>query len=105
MNARFAVLCGDDNLTYQAFIMNNRYIKALTGLVLLSASIHIVILVIYSIINLDIRYLNYFNIIDVDLFLPEIADGPLSQILSIITIVVVFIVIYAGLTKKNKTLG
>ncbi len=86
-------------------MMNNRYIKALAGLVLLSASIHIVILIIYSIINLDIRYLNYFNIIDVDLFLPEVGDGLLSQILSIITITVVFIVIYAGLTKKKKPLG
>ncbi len=85
--------------------MNNRYIKALAGLVLLSASIHIAILVIYSIINLDIRYLNYFNIIDIDLFLPEVADGLLSQILSIITIMVVFIVIYASLTKKKKSLG
>lgn len=85
--------------------MNNRYIKALTGLVLLSASIHIVILVIYSITNWDIRYLNYFNIIDVDLFIPEVVDGLLSQILSMVTIVVIFIVIYAGLKKKKKALG
>ena len=80
----------------------NKYFVALKNLILYSAIIHLILLIIYSIIKWDIVYLNYFNILDFDLFLPNIIHGYLSQILSIIVLVIVYLVIYFIPLKNNK---
>ena len=53
----------------------NKYLSALKNLILFSASIHILLLIIYSVIKLDITHLNYFNILDFDLFFPNIISN------------------------------
>jgi len=80
----------------------NRYIDALIKLILFSAVFHIILITIYSIVNLDITYLNYFNILDIDLFFPGIIDGSLSQVFSILMITIIYLIIYSVFTKKDK---
>lgn len=65
-------------------ILKSKYIQALKKLILFSASTHLVILAIYAITNNDLQILNYFNIIDIDLFFPEIVNTYLYQALAVI---------------------
>jgi hypothetical protein len=84
-------------------IQKNKYIDALKKLILFSAISHIILLILYSIINLTIIPLNYFNILDLDLFFPNIINGHLSQILSLIIIAIIYWTIYFFSSKKlNK---
>ncbi|RDG28618.1 hypothetical protein DV872_25905 [Oceanispirochaeta sp. M1] len=69
-----------------------------------TALIHIVILVIISILKSDIKYLNYYNILDIDLFIPNIIDGYLSQIFSFVTIVIILSAIYIRISIKSNKL-
>lgn len=68
--------------------------------ILVSGTSHLLILFIYTIIKRDMVTLNYFNVLDIDLFFPNIINGALSQILSIITIMVIGSIIY--FTHSNK---
>jgi len=83
-------------------IQKNKYIDALKKLILFSAISHIILLILYSIINLTIIPLNYFNILDLDLFFPNIINGHLSQILSLIIIAIIYWIIYFFSSKKIK---
>lgn len=77
-----------------------RLINALEKLILVSAVFHLILLSIYSIINLDFMVLNYFNLIDLDLFFPEILNGFMSNFYSILTIFIIFLIIYFKFTRK-----
>ena len=57
--------------------------KAFKWLVLLSACTHLVLLFISFLRTQDITLINYFDIIDLDLFVPNIENGVVSQIFSI----------------------
>lgn len=78
----------------------NKILEAASKLIIISAIIHLLILTIYAIINLDITYLNYFNIIDLNLFFPDIIQGFLSQTLSLIIVILLFFLIYKFYTKN-----
>ncbi len=79
----------------------NKYLLVLKRLILFSAITHIILLIIYSFIRLDITYLNYFNILDLDLFFPNIIYGYFSQIVSILVILIIYFFIYF-LSKEHK---
>jgi len=83
-------------------MIKNRFIDALVKLILLSAIIHLSLLLVYSILNLDFIYLNFFNLLDFDLFFPEVINGVLSQLLSIIVVIIVYVVIYIYFTDRDK---
>jgi uncharacterized protein len=72
----------------------NKYTTIFKKFMLFSAGLHILIIVYFSIIKSDITYLNYFNILDLDLFFSNITNGFLSQLLSILTILLILLVIY-----------
>jgi len=80
----------------------NRYLEALIKLILFSAIFHLVLLFIYALINLNISYLNYFSIIDIDLFLPSITEGPFSLIFSLITALALYLIILFKFTRKRS---
>lgn len=82
-------------------ISKNRYLDALLKFILLTAVIHVFLLFIASIINADIIHLNYFNILDVDLFFPGVEIGLLSQILSVVAIIIIYVTIYIYFTKNE----
>jgi len=83
-------------------ISKNRYLDAFLKFVLLTAIIHMFLLFAAAAINADITYLNYFNILDIDLFFPGVEYGLLSQVLSIAAMVVLYVIIYFYFTGKSK---
>jgi len=83
-------------------ISKNRYLDAFLKLVLATAIAHMLILFIAAIINADITYLNYFNILDVDLFFPGAEAGMLSHVLSVAAMVVIYSIIYLYFTSRPK---
>jgi hypothetical protein len=80
-------------------IGKNKYFLALKNLILFSAIIHILSLIIYSIIQLEVIHLNYFNVLDFDLFFPNIINGFFSLILSIIVLLILYLIFYFNLKK------
>ena len=75
-------------------IWKNRYIQTAKIFILISACIHVIILSVYAVSESDIAILNYFNILDLDLFFLGIAEGPRSQFFSIAVICCLYFLIY-----------
>jgi uncharacterized RDD family membrane protein YckC len=82
--------------------MKNRFLDALLKFIIISAVFHIILLIIFSIVTSDIIPLNYFNILELDLFFPNIIKGTLSQALSVVVMIVIYVLIYLFFTKKKK---
>jgi len=83
-------------------ISKNRYLDAFLKFVLLTAVIHMFLLFAAAIMNADMAYLNYFNILDIDLFFPGVEQGLVSQLISIAAMALVYAVIYLYFTGKEK---
>lgn len=66
-------------------ISKRRLLDALKKLILFSAIFHMCILIGLAVAKGDIVILNYFNILDLDLFWPGIIEGPISLIASLAT--------------------
>ena len=81
-------------------IGKNKFIIALKNLTLLTAFIHIFLLVIYAFMKLDFTYLNYFNILDIDLFFPNVIKGYFNNILAVIILLIVYFTFYFFAQKK-----
>lgn len=79
-------------------IVKNKYLNALFILMFFSATVHMVILFYWAITSKDLYVLNYFNILDVDFFYPNIFNSFLGNGFSFVFVVV----IYAIIIKKNK---
>ena len=80
-------------------IVKNKYLNAVFVLMLFSAIVHMVILFFLSFKTKDIYVLNYFNILDIDLFIPNILNNNLGNFISF----VFMIFIYIAILKINKT--
>jgi len=74
--------------------IKNKFLRAIIGFILFTAVLHLVFLFAYTLFKLNVSLINYFDIIDLDLYFPSIIKGILSQVLSIITAITVFLVIY-----------
>lgn len=83
-------------------IVKNPYLDALLKLMLLSAIIHIFVLVIYSVLNGNVFYLNFFKIINIDLFFPEIVNLDCYGLYSFVITIWLYILIYYISNIKNK---
>ena len=82
-----------------------KILKSFLSFFLLSALIHIVILVISAIKNGDVKYLNYFKIIGLEEFWPKISHTNLSDLISgIVMIIIVFSFFGLSLRKRNNRL-
>ncbi len=79
----------------------HRFFDALKKTILLSATIHLTLLVMYAIWNLDVSYINYFNMLDLEVLFPDLIKGTLSQVLAAIVMVGIFFIIYFRFTKKR----
>jgi hypothetical protein len=80
-------------------IVKNKYINALFLLMLFSAIVHMAILFFKAIKSLDVYVLNYFNILDIDLFYPNIFNNFGGNVFSLIFMVAIYFIIL----KINKT--
>ncbi len=81
---------------------SNKYIVALKNVMLFSAIIHMIMIAIYSIVKMNTSKFNFFDILDLDLFFPNIIKGNLSQIFSIIAFVIVYCIFYFINMEKKK---
>ncbi|RLC53433.1 MAG: hypothetical protein DRH89_10655 [Candidatus Cloacimonadota bacterium] len=80
----------------------NKYVIALKNVMLFSAIVHMIMIAIYSIVKLNTVKFNFFDILDLDLFFPNIIKGNLSQVFSIIAFVIVYCIFYFINKEKNK---
>ncbi|MFA6022572.1 MAG: hypothetical protein WC781_00625 [Candidatus Pacearchaeota archaeon] len=81
-------------------IVKNKYLDALFKLMLLSAIIHVAILIIKSIISFNLYPLNFFQILEITYFFPSLASGLTSLVISFITMVVIYLIILRFFTDK-----
>ncbi|MDD4027302.1 MAG: hypothetical protein PHO75_03910 [Candidatus Shapirobacteria bacterium] len=74
--------------------------------VLLTALVHIGVLIFTSIKNGNIKFLNYFQILGLTEFWPKITEGWISDVLSILLIVIIVsgFLITSLIKKNNKNL-
>ena len=86
-------------------IKSNRFIQAVLKLMLLSAVIHVAILVFDFLVSHQTNNLSFFSIVGVDLFYPNFVVSSFGQMVSYGTVIILFIIIYFFFTKsstKNK---
>ncbi len=80
--------------------MFKKIIKSILRLFLFSAIIHNCILFFLSIIKGDIKYLNYFRILGLEEFWPQIAQGKISDLISLLVILTITL-FFLILNKKS----
>ena len=84
-------------------LFNNRILDAFAKLLFISAAIH---MSLYGVIYLmgksekGLLLFNYFDIIDLDLFFPELINGFGMFIISQIVTLIIFLIIYFKFTQK-----
>lgn len=71
-------------------VVNQPHVRALAKTMLLSASLHLVLLFAVALVRRDYELVNLFNILDIDLLFPGIQKGIVSFILSYIVIGIVY---------------
>ena len=74
-------------------IVKNKYVNALLVLMLLSALVHMLILSYFSIKSKNLYALNYFNILDVDLFYASIFDSAAGNVFSVLFVIFIYFII------------
>lgn len=72
--------------------MKSKYIKALKKSILFYAITHLIILFGYAIYTSNLKLLNLFNILDLELVFPNIVNGLISDILSVIALIIIYII-------------
>ena len=80
-------------------IVKNKYLNALLILMMFSAGVHMLVLSCLAVASGSLYVLNYFNILDLDLFYPNIFNSFGGNIFSIFFVVA----IYSIILKTNKT--
>ena len=80
-------------------IVKNKYINALFILMLFSAIAHMFILFWWALKSANLYALNYFNILDLDLFYPNIFNSLSGAVFSVMLAIVIYLIIL----KNNKT--
>ena len=71
-------------------LFENKYLRALGWTMIISASVHLLILGYEAAANQDWTIINYFNILDLDLFFPKLLALPGSLAYSAITALLVY---------------
>jgi len=80
-------------------IVKNKYLNALFVLMLSSAAAHMIILFFWAIKTRNLYVLNYFNILDIDFFYPNIFNSGWGNGVSFLAAILIYFLIL----KLNKT--
>ncbi|MFT4303167.1 MAG: hypothetical protein ACMXYG_01260 [Candidatus Woesearchaeota archaeon] len=83
-------------------ISKNKYLDALFKLMLLSASVHMIILIVFTILKFDFSLLNYFRILELDIIFPSLKTK-FGEILGLITAIVLYLIILVFYTDNKKS--
>lgn len=78
-------------------------LKAAAYTILIAASTHIALLVLYAFTTGDFAVLNAFDILDLELFFPSIIDGQYSFALSWLLIGAIYFAMYMKVSKKKSS--
>jgi len=78
------------------------YLKALIHTILVAVTIHLVMLVLYAFTSGDIGVLNAFDIVDFDLFLPEITESENSLFLSWLFIALIYVGMFLEASRSSQ---
>lgn len=82
-------------------LSKNRFLDSFLKFLLVSAVIHFIILMIITLKEMNIIYLNYFKILNINFFFKEIEQGILSQVISTIIVIIIYVVIFVFFTRKK----
>ncbi len=81
--------------------MVKKIFKSFLNFFLFSALVHNCVLIFSTLKEGDIKYLNYFKIIGLEVFWPRIADGKVSDLVSMgVMILIVTLFLLISLRKK-----
>lgn len=80
----------------------NRFLDALIKLVIISAVLHISILAIYSLNSGNFAWLNYFRVLSLELFYPQVLEFPQSLLSSAITAASLYFILFFLFTRKGR---
>jgi hypothetical protein len=83
-------------------LSKNNIVLAFVALMLFSAAIHMVVLVAYFLKTGDFSLFNFFSITELDLFLPTDKSGVLSDVLSAVTSLLLFVLFYTLIRKSKR---
>ncbi len=83
-------------------IVQNKYLNALLLLMLFSASVHMVILIVWAIMQRNLDYLNYFNILTLNYFFPGVFEGWGASGISLATVIVIYGIIFTWNQADEK---
>jgi hypothetical protein len=78
-------------------ISDNKYLDAMFKLMLVSASIHMIILIVFAIYTHNQLALNYFNILDIEFVFPSVVEGMKMNILAFLTALWIYLLFFFDL--------
>jgi len=81
--------------------MIKKIFKSLLNFFLFSALVHNGVLIFSTLKEGDIKYLNYFRIIGLEAFWPRIADGKISDLISI-GVMILIVVLFWLISLRKK---
>jgi hypothetical protein len=82
-------------------LVKNKWLDALMKTMLLYASVHMTLLILFSFVHMDFSYLNMFKVLDLQNIFPNILTMKYSFLLSQIMTISIFIGIFF-LSQKKK---
>ena len=82
-------------------VVKNKYLNALLLLMLFSAIVHMVVLFVNALAKQDFYTLNYFNILDLDLIYPGLANSFWGNVFSLLCVAVLYFLILKINDKEN----
>ncbi len=88
-------------LTKPIYMTEKRFFRALFKTMLFFAFLHIILLVVLTIVNGQLSYVNVFQIVGLQYFFPGIDKGPVSFLLSLAVIAVIYFFFYRKHGNKN----
>jgi len=74
-------------------IIRNKYLNAFAILGLFSAGVHMVLLAFRAIFEKDLYVLNYFNVLDIDLFFPDLFNSFWGNATSVLFAGLIYLII------------
>lgn len=83
-------------------IAKNRYLDALLKVILLIAVAHDMLFVVRFIQTGDVAIFNIFRILDLQLFFPGIEKGSISNTISMILLISLYVGIFSFFSGKQK---
>ncbi|MEI8067626.1 MAG: hypothetical protein WCG91_01590 [Candidatus Shapirobacteria bacterium] len=74
--------------------ITKKSIRSIAYLIFFTALVHIGVMTVNSIYFKDVKVFNYFRVISLDTYFPRITNGHLSDVISLLILVILFVVFW-----------